>query len=86
MYIILYIRGEKFEKRKSKKTTCGIFERLHDFTQEELSDRIGVHRQTIVALEKQKYEPSIGIVLMLSAVLNEPIDKLFFLEEKNRLN
>lgn len=53
-----------------------------DFTQEELSDRIGVHRQTIVALEKQKYEPSIGIVLMLSAVLNEPIDKLFFLEEK----
>ncbi|MGE7647819.1 helix-turn-helix transcriptional regulator [Peribacillus frigoritolerans] len=58
------------------------FRRLHDFTQEELSDRIGVHRQTIVALEKQKYEPSIGIVLMLSAVLNEPIDKLFFLEEK----
>lgn len=54
------------------------FRILHDFTQEELSDRIGVHRQTIVALEKQKYEPSIGIVLMLSAVLNEPIDKLFF--------
>ncbi|AMM94480.1 XRE family transcriptional regulator [Peribacillus simplex] len=69
-------------KREKVKNNVRYFRRLHDFTQEELSDRIGVHRQTIVALEKQKYEPSIGIVLMLSAVLNEPIDKLFFLEEK----
>ncbi|MFY0804370.1 helix-turn-helix transcriptional regulator [Peribacillus frigoritolerans] len=68
-------------KRGKVKNNVRYFRRLHDFTQEELSDRIGVHRQTIVALEKQKYEPSIGIVLMLSAVLNEPIDKLFFLEE-----
>ncbi|WP_260287087.1 helix-turn-helix transcriptional regulator [Peribacillus aracenensis] len=69
-------------KRGKVKNNVRYFRRLHDFTQEELSDRIGVHRQTIVALEKQKYEPSIGIVLMLSAVLNEPIDKLFFFEEK----
>ncbi|MGW6609896.1 helix-turn-helix transcriptional regulator [Peribacillus butanolivorans] len=69
-------------KRGKVKNNVRHFRRIHDFTQEELSDRIGVHRQTIVALEKQKYEPSIGIVLMLSAVLNEPIDKLFFLEEK----
>ncbi|UYY97932.1 helix-turn-helix transcriptional regulator [Peribacillus frigoritolerans] len=69
-------------KRGKVKNNVRYFRRLHDFTQEELSDRIGVHRQTIVALEKQKYEPSIRIVLMLSAVLNEPIDKLFFLEEK----
>jgi putative transcriptional regulator len=69
-------------KRGKVKNNVRYFRRLHDFTQEGLSDRIGVHRQTIVALEKQKYEPSIGIVLMLSAVLNEPIDKLFFLEEK----
>ncbi|PEF35835.1 transcriptional regulator [Bacillus sp. AFS094228] len=69
-------------KRGKVKNNVRYFRRLHDFTQEELSNRIGVHRQTIVALEKQKYEPSIGIVLMLSAVLNEPIDKLFFLEEK----
>ncbi|MCP1154789.1 MULTISPECIES: helix-turn-helix transcriptional regulator [Peribacillus] len=69
-------------KRGKVKNNVRYFRRLHNFTQEELSDRIGVHRQTIVALEKQKYEPSIGIVLMLSAVLNEPIDKLFFLEEK----
>ncbi|MBK5484682.1 helix-turn-helix transcriptional regulator [Peribacillus sp. TH16] len=69
-------------KRGKVKNNVRYFRRLHDFTQEELSDRIGVHRQTIVALEKQKYEPSIGIVLMLSAVLNEPIEKLFFLEEK----
>lgn len=69
-------------KRGKVKNNVRYFRRLHDFTQEELSVRIGVHRQTIVALEKQKYEPSIGIVLMLSSVLNEPIDKLFFLEEK----
>ena len=69
-------------KRGKVKNNVRYFRRLHNFTQEELSDRIGVHRQTIVALEKQKYEPSIGIVLMLSAVLNEPIDKLYKKKKK----
>ena len=55
-----------------------LYRRMLDLTQEELADRVGVHRQTILAIEKQKYEPAIGVVLALSNVLNQPVEKLFF--------
>ncbi|WP_241774603.1 helix-turn-helix transcriptional regulator [Lysinibacillus sp. FJAT-14222] len=58
------------------------YRRLIDLTQEEFAQKIGVHRQTIIAIEKQKYEPSIGVVLMISLVLKEPIEKLFFFHEE----
>ncbi|WP_405096992.1 helix-turn-helix transcriptional regulator [Oceanobacillus sp. FSL H7-0719] len=60
------------------------FRRMNDMTQEELADKVGVHRQTIVSIEKQKYEPSVSIVLMLSRILDLPVEKLFFLEEEQR--
>lgn len=40
--------------------------RIKDITQEELASQIGVHRQTIIAIEKQKYEPKIGVVFSIS--------------------
>ncbi|MFJ7982113.1 helix-turn-helix transcriptional regulator [Lysinibacillus xylanilyticus] len=58
------------------------YRRLIDLTQEEFAQKIGVHRQTVIAIEKQKYEPSIGVVLMISLVLKEPIEKLFFFHEE----
>lgn len=58
------------------------YRRLIDLTQEEFAEKIGVHRQTVIAIEKQKYEPSIGVVLMISLVLKEPIEKLFFFHEE----
>lgn len=56
--------------------------RIKDITQEELASQIGVHRQTIIAIEKQKYEPKIGVVLALSSALNEPVENIFNLEGK----
>ena len=56
------------------------YRRLINLTQEEFADKIGVHRQTVIAIEKRKYEPSIGVVLMISSVLKEPIEKLFFFD------
>lgn len=52
-----------------------------DITQEELANQVGVHRQTIIAIEKQKYEPTIGVVLSLAEVLNEPVEKIFYFEK-----
>lgn len=56
------------------------YRRLLNLTQEEFADQIGVHRQTVIAIEKQKYEPSIAVVLMISLVLKEPIERLFFFD------
>lgn len=58
------------------------YRRLMDLTQEEFAEQIGVHRQTIISIEKKKYEPSIAVVLMISSVLKEPIEKLFFFDNE----
>ena len=57
------------------------FRRMLNLTQEEFADKIGVHRQTVIAIEKQKYEPSIGVVIMISSVLKEPVENLFFFDD-----
>ncbi|WP_318036625.1 helix-turn-helix transcriptional regulator [Dethiobacter alkaliphilus] len=50
-------------------------------TQEELAEKVGVTRQTIGLIEKEKYNPTIALGLKLSKVLNKSLDQLFWLEE-----
>lgn len=46
-------------------------------TQEELAERIGVTRQTIIAIEKGNYAPSIALALKLSSVFKSPVEDIF---------
>ena len=48
-------------------------------TQEELADKVGVRRETIVFLEQGKYNPSLKLALSVAKELKTPIDKLFSL-------
>ena len=52
-----------------------------EMTQEDLAVSVGVTRQTILAIEKGNYNPSVGLALRLAAVLGVPVDVLFQLEE-----
>lgn len=49
-------------------------------TQEELAKAIGVTRQTIIAIEKGNYTPSILLVLRIAAFFKTSVEKLFQLE------
>ena len=53
-------------------------------TQEALALQLGVTRQTIIAVEKSKYVPSVKLALEIAAVLGLSIDDLFWLEESER--
>jgi len=56
--------------------------RLHkNFTQESLADAVGVTRQTIIAVEKEKFVPSVKLALELASALDTPIEKVFWLEK-----
>ncbi|MBB4824202.1 putative transcriptional regulator [Sporosarcina luteola] len=55
--------------------------RFH-FTQGELADKVGVTRQTIVALEKGSYIPSLLLAMNISEVFELPIGEIFMKEEK----
>jgi len=50
-------------------------------TQQELGERAGVTRQTILSIEKGRYNPSIGLALRLAAILGVPVEELFSLAE-----
>lgn len=51
-------------------------------TQEVLAEKVGVTRQTIGLIEKQKYNPTITLCLQLSRVLNKSLNQLFIWEER----
>jgi putative transcriptional regulator len=50
-------------------------------TQEVLADQLGVSRQTIIAIEKVKYVPSVKLALEIAATLGVSIDALFWVEK-----
>ncbi len=53
-----------------------------NITQEELGDIIGVSRQTINAIEKEKFDPSLPTAFRISKLFNLKIEEIFFYEQK----
>lgn len=52
-----------------------------EMTQQELAERAGVTRQTIIALEANRYVPSLLLAYRISRVFAVPIEEVFQLEE-----
>lgn len=53
-------------------------------TQDELSEKLDVSRQTIISLEKGKYNPSITLAFKLSRLFQCAIEELFIFEEDEK--
>ncbi len=53
------------------------YRQLAELTQEELANRVGVRRETIVRLESAKYNPSLKLAVDLSRAVNAPIEDIF---------
>ncbi|MDX1535534.1 MAG: helix-turn-helix transcriptional regulator [Candidatus Spechtbacterales bacterium] len=46
-------------------------------TQEQLADAVGVSRQTIIAIEKGNYTPSVLLALKIAKFFKRPVEKIF---------
>lgn len=53
---------------------------LRKLRQADLARQVGVTRQTILAIEKKRLNPSIRLSLRIARVLGEPVDRVFYLE------
>ncbi|NQX63973.1 helix-turn-helix transcriptional regulator [Paenibacillus qinlingensis] len=53
-----------------------------EMTQQQLADKVGVTRQTIVALEQGKYSPSLELAFRISRVFKMPLEDVFFIEDE----
>lgn len=49
----------------------------NEMTQKELADRVGVTRQTIMAIEAAKYSPSLEVAFKIAAVFGKPLEEVF---------
>jgi putative transcriptional regulator len=62
------------------KNNIKVYRAIHDLTQESLAEKVGVTRQTIHAIEKGKYDPSLELAFKLSRLFDAPIEDIFLYE------
>lgn len=59
------------------KNELRVFRAKHNLTQEDLARKVGVTRQTIIAIEKGKYFPSLELAFKIAEVFGEGIENVF---------
>ncbi|MGZ5133640.1 MAG: helix-turn-helix transcriptional regulator [Flavitalea sp.] len=65
------------------KNTLRIERAIKNITQAELAEQIGVSRQTINAIESNKYVPSTVLALKMAKLFGKKVEDIFILEEKD---
>lgn len=59
------------------KNKLKVYRAMHDLTQEALADKLKVTRQTIIAIEKGKYDPSLELAFKIAELFDEAIEDIF---------
>ena len=57
---------------------------LRNMTQQELADQVGVTRQTVIAIEQDKYSPSLETAFKVAMVLGVPIEQCFQYDSRGK--
>ena len=63
------------------KTKLKVFRAMRDLTQEALAKEVGVTRQTVIAIEKGKYNPSLELAFKIARFFDTTIEEVFIYEE-----
>lgn len=63
-----------------------VYRAMHDLTQEQLADKIGVSRQTVIAIESNKYLPSLGLAFKIAKLFKTKIEDIFIQEGETNEN
>lgn len=68
------------------KNKIKVFRAMHSLTQEQLADKIGVSRQTVIAIESDKYLPSLGLAFKIAKLFKVNVEDIFTPEESENKN
>lgn len=72
---------ENTEPGGRMKNKIKVFRAMNDLTQEDLARDVGVTRQTILAIEKGKYDPSLELAFRIASRFGVHIEEIFTYEE-----
>ncbi len=64
------------------KNKIKVYRAMYDLTQEDLAKKLGVSRQTIISIEKGKYDPSLKLAFKIAKFFNVKIEDIFIYEDK----
>jgi len=54
-----------------------------NLTQQELADAVGITRQTVILIEKGKYNPSLKLCLQICYAVNAQLDEIFWINKED---
>ncbi len=57
-----------------------------DWTQEDLAQQLGISRQAVIAIEKEKYDPSLPLAFKIARLFQKPIEEIFRYEDVSDTN
>lgn len=66
------------------KNKLKVFRAMHNMTQEELAQEVKVTRQTINAIENEKYDPSLELSFKFSKLFKAKIEEIFSYEDEKK--
>lgn len=52
------------------------------FRQEDMARELGVSRQTIIAIENNKYNPTLELAMKMARLLNRQVEEIFFMDSE----
>jgi putative transcriptional regulator len=58
----------------------------NEMTQQQLAKKVGVTRQTIIALEQEKYSPSLELAFRIALVFGVPLEEVFSYDAEEEAN
>ncbi|MBP6989739.1 helix-turn-helix transcriptional regulator [Candidatus Shapirobacteria bacterium] len=64
------------------KNKIKIFRTMSNLTQEQLADKVGVSRQTVVAIESDRYLPSLGLAFKIAQLFKVNIEEIFLFDDQ----
>ena len=68
------------------KNKLKVYRAMYDLTQEALADKLGITRQTVLSIEKEKYDPSLELAFKIAGLFNVTIEDVFSYQAKRGNN
>jgi putative transcriptional regulator len=59
------------------KNKVKVYRAMYDLTQEALARKLGITRQTVLSIEKEKYDPSLELAFKIANLFNVTIEDIF---------
>jgi putative transcriptional regulator len=59
------------------------FRKKFGYSQDKLAEKLGVSRQTVISIEKGKYNPSLPLAMIIAEIFKTNVENIFKLEEKD---